>query len=67
MMMTLKVLQYNLRGVNKLLGVEHHAKIFRSKANDHKPFAESEKLAIKACKLQSTEGGIPRSTSWIMS
>jgi len=32
-----------------------------------KPIAESEKPAIEACKLQSTEGGIPRSTSWIMS
>ena len=32
-----------------------------------KPVAGSEKLAIEACKLQSTEGGIPRSTSWIMS
>jgi len=28
MMMTLKVLQYNSRGVNKGLGVEHHAKYF---------------------------------------
>ena len=31
------------------------------------PVAGSEKLAIEACKLQSTDGGVPRSTSWIMS
>ena len=32
-----------------------------------KPVTGSEKLAIEACKLQSTDGGVPRSTSWIMS
>ena len=32
-----------------------------------KPVAESEKLAIEACKLQSTERVVPKSTSWIMS
>jgi len=32
-----------------------------------KPVTESEKLAIEACKLQSTGRVIPRSTSWIMS
>ena len=32
-----------------------------------KPVAGSEKLAIEACKLQSTERVVPKSTSWIMS
>lgn len=32
-----------------------------------KPITESEKLVVEACKLQSTERVVPRSTSWIMS
>ena len=32
-----------------------------------KPVAGSEKLAIEACKFQSTERVVPKSTSWIMS
>jgi len=31
MMMTLKVLQYNLHGVKEGLGVEHHAKSFNQR------------------------------------
>ena len=66
MMMTLKVLQYNSRGVKRNfasntmqnLSVEGHS---------CKPVAGSEKLAIEACKLQSTERVVPKSTSWIMS
>ena len=32
-----------------------------------KPVAGSEKIAIEACKIQSTERVVPRLTSWIMS
>ena len=41
-------------------------KIFRSKASDVNLSPESEKLAIEACKLQSTGRVFPKLTSWIM-
>ena len=66
MTMTLKVLQYNSRGVKKDLASNtmHNLSV---EGHQCKPVTESEKLAIEACKLQSTERVVPKSTSWIMS
>ena len=66
MMMTLKVLQYNSRGV-KIGLVSNTTQNLSIKGHWCKPVAGSEKLAIEACKLQSTKRVDPRFTSWITS
>ena len=65
--MILKVLQYNPRGVNRWLGVKHHVE------------SSGRRQMMKTCRrewetfhwgMQASKywgGGIPRSTSWIMS
>ena len=66
MMMTLKVKQYNSHGVN-IHPISNTTQNLSVKGHWCQPVAESEKLAIEACKLQSTERVVPKSTSWIMS
>ena len=50
----------------KGLGIEHHGNL-SVEGHWRKPIVGSEKLAIEACKLQSTKRVVPKSTSWIMS